>query len=186
LVLRPPPGTRPPRRQPGRRRPARAAHPRRRGRAAPPRLTMCPPLDGFLTHVRKPSGGCTPGMAGPQAGQGLKARSAAPRTVRAREALMQLWQESTDVSRTPGRAWPLGATYDGAGTNFAVFSEAAERVELCLFDEDGGEERIPLKEVDGFVHHIHLPDVGPGQRYGYRMHGPYRPGEGLRCNPNKL
>ncbi|MFC9930103.1 glycogen debranching protein GlgX [Streptomyces sp. NPDC127190] len=81
---------------------------------------------------------------------------------------------------------PLGAAFDGAGTNFAVFSEVAERVELCLFDEDGTEERIALKEVDGFVHHVYLPDVGPGRRYGFRVHGPYRPEWGQRCNPSKL
>ncbi|MEW2250936.1 glycogen debranching protein GlgX [Streptomyces sp. NPDC006975] len=81
---------------------------------------------------------------------------------------------------------PLGATFDGAGTNFAVFSEVADRVELCLFDEGGTEERVELKEVDGFVHHIYLPDVGPGRRYGFRVHGPYRPERGERCNPNKL
>jgi glycogen operon protein len=72
------------------------------------------------------------------------------------------------------------------GTNFAVFSEVAEKVELCLFDEAGQEERVALKEVDGFVHHIYLPDVGPGQRYGLRVHGPHRPGRGLRCHPAKL
>ncbi|MFF7755294.1 glycogen debranching protein GlgX [Streptomyces sp. NPDC007971] len=81
---------------------------------------------------------------------------------------------------------PLGATFDGAGTNFAVFSEVAKRVELCVFDEDGAEERVPLKEVDGFVHHLYLPDVGPGRRYGFRVHGPYRPERGERCNPSKL
>jgi isoamylase len=85
-----------------------------------------------------------------------------------------------------GRAYPLGATYDGAGTNFAVFSEVAELVELCLFDEEGNESRIPLPEVDGFVWHAYLPHTEPGQRYGYRVHGPYDPANGLRCNPNKL
>jgi isoamylase len=86
----------------------------------------------------------------------------------------------------PGSAYPLGATYDGVGTNFALYSEVAEKVELCLFDEDGTETRIHLEEVDGFVHHGYLPSVGPGQRYGYRVHGPYEPAQGLRCNPNKL
>ncbi|MFJ8085676.1 glycogen debranching protein GlgX [Streptomyces sp. NPDC096205] len=99
---------------------------------------------------------------------------------------MHIWQENTEVGARPGRTSPLGATFDGAGTNFAVFSEVAERVELCLFDEDGTEERVPLKEVDGFVHHIYLPDVGPGRRYGFRVHGPYRPERGERCNPAKL
>ncbi|OBG98729.1 glycogen debranching enzyme GlgX [Mycobacterium sp. E3251] len=86
----------------------------------------------------------------------------------------------------PGRAYPLGSTYDGAGTNFAVFSEVAERVELCLFDADGTESRIPLPEVDGYIWHAYIPNIEPGQRYGYRVHGPYDPQNGLRCNPNKL
>ncbi|MDP1820471.1 MAG: glycogen debranching protein GlgX [Acidimicrobiales bacterium] len=85
----------------------------------------------------------------------------------------------------PGRGYPLGATYDGAGTNFAVFSEVAEAVELCLFD-DAGEHRIPLEEVDAFSWHAYLPNVEPGQHYGYRVHGPWAPGEGHRCNPSKL
>ncbi|MBO0848780.1 MAG: glycogen debranching protein GlgX [Pseudonocardia sp.] len=86
----------------------------------------------------------------------------------------------------PGSAYPLGASYDGAGTNFAVFSEIADRVELCLFDEAGNEERVRLREVDGFVWHGYLPNVEPGQYYGYRVHGPYDPAAGARCNPNKL
>ncbi len=86
----------------------------------------------------------------------------------------------------PGKAYPLGATYDGAGTNFALFSEVAERVELCLFDADGAETRITLPEVDYFVWHGYIPAIEPGQRYGYRVYGPYEPAEGLRCNPNKL
>jgi glycogen operon protein len=90
----------------------------------------------------------------------------------------------------PGGPYPLGATWDGTGTNFALFSEVAEAVELCLFDSDGDwpgtETRIALTEVDGFVWHGYLPDVGPGQRYGYRVHGPYEPASGDRCNPAKL
>jgi isoamylase len=86
----------------------------------------------------------------------------------------------------PGRPFPLGATYDGVGTNFSVFSEVAERVDLCLFDDDGGETCIPMEEVSGFVWHGYAFGVGPGQRYGYRVHGPYDPAAGLRCNPNKL
>jgi isoamylase len=86
----------------------------------------------------------------------------------------------------PGAAYPLGATYDGSGTNFALFSEVADRVELCLFDAAGGETRVDLPEVDGFVWHAFLPGVEPGQRYGYRVHGPNEPAKGLRCNPNKL
>jgi len=86
----------------------------------------------------------------------------------------------------PGQAYPLGATFDGSGTNFSLFSEIAERVELCLFDEGGAETRITLPEMDGFVWHCYLPGVLPGQRYGYRVHGPYDPSRGLRCNPAKL
>jgi isoamylase len=86
----------------------------------------------------------------------------------------------------PGAAYPLGSTYDGSGTNFALFSEAAERVELCLFDDDGVETRVDLPELDGFVWHGYLPNTGPGQRYGYRVHGPYDPESGQRCNPAKL
>ena len=86
----------------------------------------------------------------------------------------------------PGAPYPLGATYDGSGTNFAIFSEVADRVELCLFDESGKETRIELTEVDAYVWHCYLPQVQPGQRYGYRVHGPWDPSKGLRCNPNKL
>ncbi len=86
----------------------------------------------------------------------------------------------------PGTPYPLGATYDGTGTNFALFSEVAERVELCLFDEAGVETRVRLPERDAFVWHGYLSNVGPGQRYGYRVHGPYEPEQGHRCNPSKL
>ncbi|MEU5695626.1 glycogen debranching protein GlgX [Actinosynnema sp. NPDC020468] len=86
----------------------------------------------------------------------------------------------------PGTPYPLGATYDGVGTNFALFSEVAEFVELCLFDDDGTEKRVRLPEVDGFVHHGYLLGIGPGQKYGYRVHGPHAPEHGFRCNPNKL
>ncbi len=91
-----------------------------------------------------------------------------------------------DVAVWPGTPYPLGATYDGVGTNFSLFSEVAERVELCLFDESGVETRVTLPEVTGFVSHGYLPSVGPGQRYGYRVHGPYDPAAGPRCNPAKL
>ena len=86
----------------------------------------------------------------------------------------------------PGTPYPLGATFNGSGTNFAVFSEAADAVELCLVDTDGAERRIPLTEVDGFVWHAYLPGIEPGQRYGYRVHGPFDPWAGHRCNPAKL
>ncbi|MCU1520858.1 MAG: hypothetical protein JWM13_2658 [Arthrobacter sp.] len=86
----------------------------------------------------------------------------------------------------PGQSYPLGATFDGIGTNFAVFSEVAEAVDLCLIDARGAETRIPLVEVDGHVWHCYLPQIQPGQKYGYRVTGPYDPAKGLRCNPNKL
>ncbi len=85
----------------------------------------------------------------------------------------------------PGRPSPLGATWDGSGTNFALFSEGAERVELCLFD-DGVETRVTMPESTAFVHHCYLPEVGPGQHYGYRVHGHWDPANGLRYNPHKL
>jgi glycogen operon protein len=86
----------------------------------------------------------------------------------------------------PGTSYPLGATYDGAGTNFSLFSELAEAVDLCLFDEDGTEERVALHELDAFCWHGYLPRVAPGQRYGFRVHGPWAPEEGKRANPAKL
>ncbi|MGE5136446.1 MAG: glycogen debranching protein GlgX [Gemmatimonadota bacterium] len=93
---------------------------------------------------------------------------------------------ASETAVWPGGSYPLGATFDGAGTNFALFSEVAERVELCLFSEEGTETRVPLREVDGFVWHGYLPGISPGQRYGYRVHGPYDPAAGHRCNPAKL
>ena len=90
----------------------------------------------------------------------------------------------------PGSAYPLGATFDGSGTNFALFSEVADKVELCLFDVDPAgqvsETRVELSEVDAYVWHAYLPSVQPGQRYGYRVHGPWDPTQGQRCNPAKL
>ncbi|MBA3524110.1 MAG: glycogen debranching enzyme, partial [Geodermatophilaceae bacterium] len=90
---------------------------------------------------------------------------------------MQVW---------PGTAYPLGSTFDGTGVNFALFSEVADRVELCIFDSDGTETRLDLPEMDGFVWHAYLPGINPGQRYGYRVHGPHDPENGARCNPAKL
>jgi len=86
----------------------------------------------------------------------------------------------------PGQPYPLGAVYDGAGTNFSLFSEVAERVQLCLFDEEGHESRIDLPEVTGHCWHGYLPAVEPGQRYGFRVQGPWDPEKGRRCNPAKL
>ncbi len=86
----------------------------------------------------------------------------------------------------PGQPFPLGAVFDGSGTNFSLFSEVAERVELCLFDEKDNETRIKLSEVTGYCWHAYLPFVEPGQRYGYRVYGPWDPSQGLCCNPAKL
>ncbi|HVS29955.1 MAG TPA: glycogen debranching protein GlgX [Thermoanaerobaculia bacterium] len=86
----------------------------------------------------------------------------------------------------PGSAYPLGATWDGVGTNFSLFSEIANRIELCLFDDNGNETCVDLPEVTAFIWHGYLPNVGPGQRYGYRVHGPWEPDNGHRCNPAKL
>src|SRR5690349_23648665 len=116
---------------------------------------------------------------------GTSPRSPAPSTstdvalaaTSTRRRHMQIW---------PGKAYPLGATYDGTGVNFALFSEVAENVELCLIDDEGVETRVPLPEVDGFVWHGYLSGLQPGQRYGYRVHGPYDPAAGHRCNPSKL
>ncbi|CAN5671251.1 glycogen debranching protein GlgX [soil metagenome] len=101
------------------------------------------------------------------------------------------------MEQWPGIPYPLGATWDGGGTNFAVFSENATGIELCLFDDDereragrgGGkttETRLDLTEVDSFVWHCYLPGIGPGQRYGYRVDGPFAPDRGHRFNRNKL
>ncbi|WP_406358587.1 glycogen debranching protein GlgX [Streptomyces sp. NBC_01635] len=85
-----------------------------------------------------------------------------------------------------GRPYPLGAVHDGEGTNFALFSEVADGVELVLVDDSGRHTTVPLTEADGFVWHGYLPGVGPGQRYGYRVRGPWAPAAGHRCNPAKL
>ncbi len=88
----------------------------------------------------------------------------------------------------PGKPYPLGASWDGEGVNFALFSEHAEKVELCLFDERGRREteRIEMQERTDLVWHCHLPEAKPGLLYGYRVHGPYHPQQGQRFNPNKL
>ncbi len=86
----------------------------------------------------------------------------------------------------PGQPYPLGAVFDGSGTNFSLFSEIAEGVQLCLFDEEGQETQIDMPEVTGYCWHGYLPSIGPGQRYGYRIHGPWEPAHGHCCNPAKL
>jgi isoamylase len=91
--------------------------------------------------------------------------------------MMEVW---------PGSPYPLGASFDGTGTNFSIFSEVAERVELCLFDEAGLEVRVTLPEQSALCFHGYVPNVRPGRRYGFRVHGPYDPARGLRCNPAKL
>jgi glycogen operon protein len=90
---------------------------------------------------------------------------------------MQIW---------PGQPYPLGATFDGVGTNFSVFSELAQRIELCLYDDEGKETRVDLPETTALCWHGYLPQVKPGQRYGYRVHGPWSPEQGQWCNPSKL
>jgi isoamylase len=91
-----------------------------------------------------------------------------------------------DLKPWPGKPYPLGASYDGSGTNFSLFSEVAEKVELCLFDNEGKETRVNLPEATAFCWHGYLPGNEPGQRYGYRVHGPWNPEVGLWCNPAKL
>ncbi len=86
----------------------------------------------------------------------------------------------------PTDAAPLGAHHDGRGVSFAVFSSAAEAVELCVFDESGQESRLALEQGEGFVWQGYLPGAAPGQRYGFRVHGPWDPAAGARCNPAKL
>jgi len=90
---------------------------------------------------------------------------------------MQIW---------PGKPYPLGATFDGSGTNFSLFSELAERVELCLFDDHNHETRVDLPESTALCWHGYLPNVRPGQRYGFRVHGPWAPENGQWCNPSKV
>ncbi|TVS20664.1 MAG: glycogen debranching enzyme GlgX, partial [Planctomycetaceae bacterium] len=89
----------------------------------------------------------------------------------------------------PGKAYPLGGTWDGKGVNFAIFSEHATKVELCLFDSADSDQQthcIPLTEHTDRIWHCYLPGVGPGQVYGYRVHGPYEPASGHRFNPSKV
>ncbi len=85
----------------------------------------------------------------------------------------------------PGELFPLGAHWDGRGTNVSLFSEVATKVELCLYDERGCERRVRLPEVTAFCWHGYLPGIRPGQRYAYRVHGPWAPSDGHRCNPAK-
>jgi isoamylase len=93
---------------------------------------------------------------------------------------------SKSMKVLPGNPYPLGARYDGNGVNFAIFSELAERVELCLFEDDGRETRINIPDVSAYVWHTYLSAISPGQRYGYRVYGPWEPPRGHRCCPTKL
>ncbi len=86
----------------------------------------------------------------------------------------------------PGSPRNLGATWDGQGTNFALYSENATAVELCLFDSSGAESRLPVRRCTEYVWHVHVDSVGPGQRYGYRVNGPWEPEKGLRFNPKNV
>ncbi|MDK7213981.1 glycogen debranching protein GlgX [Corynebacterium pyruviciproducens] len=95
-------------------------------------------------------------------------------------------ENQTSLEIWPGQSYPLGSTYDGAGTNFALFSDIADKVELCLLDKENNETRVELTEVDANIWHAYLPGIQPGQRYGYRVHGPYDPANGHRCDPSKL
>ena len=100
------------------------------------------------------------------------------------ELVNSVQRQSVEV--WPGRPYPLGATFDGTGVNFALFSEVASKVELCLISENLEETCIELIEVDGNVWHAYVPRTQPGQRYGYRVYGPYEPANGHRCNPSKF
>src|SRR6516225_1203591 len=113
----------------------------------------------------------------PASGAGAATGAAAHDAGKTQPRLATVW---------PGNPYPLGASYDGAGTNFSLFSEIAEKVELCLIDDDGSESRIAMDEVDGYVWHAYLPNMTPGQRYGFRVHGPFDPAAGHRCDPSKL
>src|SRR3954463_5412067 len=86
----------------------------------------------------------------------------------------------------PGDPAPLGASWNGEGTNFALWAPAAESVDVCLFDDDGDEHRVELEEVTYHVWHGYVPRVGPRQHYGFRVDGPYDPSSGARWNPSKL
>ncbi|HEY4160419.1 MAG TPA: glycogen debranching enzyme GlgX, partial [Polyangiaceae bacterium] len=87
------------------------------------------------------------------------------------------------MANKPGNPFPLGATWNGRGVNFAVYSEGAELIELCLVSAEGQETRVPLEQRTAFVWHCFLDGIRPGQLYGYRVHGPYQPEQGLRFNP---
>jgi glycogen operon protein len=105
-----------------------------------------------------------------------------PRPPRAQDAAPSV----ANLAVWPGTPFPLGATWDGIGTNFSLFSEIASGVQLCLFDDAAHETRIPMREETAFIHHAYVPGVGPGQRYGYRVNGQWAPQQGRRANAHKL
>ena len=102
------------------------------------------------------------------------------------EGAPRVASSSVSAAASPGDPFPLGATFDGLGTNFSVFSQVAEGVELCLFEDDGTETRVTMPELDAYCWHGWVEGIEPGCRYGYRIYGPYDPANGLRCNPSKL
>ena len=103
-----------------------------------------------------------------------------------RRARMTEHAASLSIEVLPGEALPPGASWDGRGTNFSLFSEHADGVELCLFDDDRAETRVALSQNTAFHWHGYLPGIGSGQRYGYRVHGRWAPQDGHRFNPDKL
>src|SRR5262245_54793232 len=112
-----------------------------------------------------------------------------PPAARAPERLKPRVRDASGLRVWPGQPYPLGASWDGRGVNFALYSENATKVELCLFDSQNAAHesaRIELPEYTDFVWHGFFPDLVPGQLYGYRVHGPYEPDEGHRFNPNKV
>jgi isoamylase len=113
-------------------------------------------------------------------------RSSAVATVEPPRARAARLKPTFDTRIRPGEPFPLGATWDGKGTNFSIFSEVATRIELCLFDERGGETHLDLPERTALCWHGYVRGAGPGQRYGFRVHGPWEPASGHRCNPAKL
>jgi isoamylase len=119
---------------------------------------------------------------GPFASRAQDGRPPVPRRPRAQDSAPNV----ANLSVWPGHPFPLGATWDGIGTNFSVFSEVAERVDLCLFDTAGHETRVEMREQSAFIHHVYVPGVGPGQRYGFRVNGTWAPTNGKRCNASKL
>src|SRR3954447_6192145 len=169
----------------------------RRGRAGPAASGHLRALEAGPLARRRGSGRVLPRPArapprAPAGSRGLHRPDGphAHRPSRSRRAPRRLRQHdgrAPPVTQVwPGAPFPLGAIWDGEGTNFSIFSEHGERVELCLFDESGREERVALPERTAYNWHGYLPGIGPGQRYGFRVHGPYEPARGLRFNPAKL